>query len=170
MRRPSSPSVPSLLAALALLSILPSALPAQASPDAPPAPAPPPRGYDEALARKLGADDYGMRNYVMVVLKTGPTPVPAGPERDAMFRGHFANMQRLAKEGVLAHAGPLDGIDGWRGLFILAVATIEDAKKHVATDPVILRGEMIAEYHTHYGSAALMQVNEAHEKLAKKSF
>lgn len=111
-----------------------------------------------------------MRSYVLVILKTGPTRVPDGAERDEMFRGHFANMQRLSKEGVLAHAGPLDGVDGWRGLFILAVADIEEARKHVATDPVIVRGEMVAEYHKHYGSAALMQVRETHEKVAKQSF
>jgi hypothetical protein len=33
----------------------------------------------------------GMRQYVLVVLKTGPNKLPAGPERDAMFKGHFAN-------------------------------------------------------------------------------
>jgi hypothetical protein len=29
---------------------------------------------------------------------------------------------------------------------------------------------MVAEYHNYYGSAALMLVNEAHGKVAKKSF
>lgn len=126
--------------------------------------------YDAELAKKLGADDYGMRSYVLVVLKTGPKKVPAGKERDEMFAGHFANMKRLAGEGKLALAGPFDGVDGWRGLFILAVTDIEEAKKLVATDPVIIKGEMIAEYHKYYGSAALMKVNEISEKIAKRSF
>lgn len=125
--------------------------------------------YDPALAASVGADDYGMRPYVLVVLKTGPTPLPRGPERDAMFKGHFANINRLAAEGILAVAGPLDGVDGWRGLFILAVPDIETARKHVATDPVIITGEMVAEYHKHYGSAALMLVNANHKKVEKKS-
>ena len=123
--------------------------------------------YDPALAQQTGADDHGMHKYVLVILKSGPTPVPKGPERDEMFKGHFANMTRLADAGLLAYAGPLDGVDGWRGLFILAVAEIDDAKKHVATDPVIIKGEMVAEYHKHYGSAALMLVNEQHKKLGK---
>lgn len=33
-----------------------------------------------------------------------------------------------------------------------------------------LRDEMVAEYHTYYGSAALMLVNAAHKQVAKKSF
>lgn len=124
--------------------------------------------FDAELAVKTGADDYGMRAYVFVLLKTGPTPKPKGTERDEMFKGHFANMKRLAADGKLAYAGPLDGVDGWRGLFILAVGDIEEAKKLVATDPVIASGEMIAEYHKHYGSAALMLVNGQHETIAKK--
>jgi len=123
--------------------------------------------YDAALARQLGADEHGMRSYVLVILKTGPTPVPKGEKRDAMFKGHFANMERLAGEGKLAYAGPLDGVDGWRGLFIFAVDNVEEAKQLTATDPVIINGEMIAEYHKHYGSAALMLVNKTHNTLSK---
>ena len=117
--------------------------------------------------KTLGADEHGMRNYVLVVLKNGPTRMPAGPERDAMFKGHFANMQRLSDEGKLMLAGPLDGLDGWRGLFVYAVTDIEEAKKLTATDPVIVKGEMVAEYHKWYGSAAVMLVPEAHKRIGK---
>ncbi|HEU4589587.1 MAG TPA: YciI family protein [Steroidobacteraceae bacterium] len=133
---------------------------ARAEPDPKPA-------YDAALAARLGADEHGMRSYVMVILKTGPTPRPKGPERDEMFKGHFANIERLASAGKLALAGPFDGVDGWRGMFIFAVKTIEEAKQLTATDPVIASGEMVAEYHQYYGSAALMQVNEIHHRIMK---
>jgi uncharacterized protein YciI len=123
--------------------------------------------YDAALAQSLGADERGMRRYVLVILKTGQTRVPAGPERDEMFKGHFANINRLSAEGKLALAGPLDGVDGWRGLFVLAVPDIDEAKKLVAADPVIIKGEMVAEYHVHHGSAALMLVRDAHAKITK---
>lgn len=125
-------------------------------------------GFDAALAKRVGADEHGMRPYVFVLLKTGPNPKPKGPERDAMFKGHFANMERLAAEGKLVVAGPFDGVDGWRGMFIFAVKDIEEAKQLTASDPVISSGEMIAEYHKHYGSAALMLVNETHKTIAKK--
>ncbi len=133
-------------------------------------PSQPPTGYDAKLAASLGADDYGMRQYVLVILKTGPKKMAAGLQRDEMFKGHMANIKRLASEGKLALAGPLDGKDGWRGLFIIAVSKIEDAQKLVETDPVIKEGEMVAEYHTYYGSAGLMQVNDIHRKVQKKSF
>jgi len=126
--------------------------------------------YDPALASAVGADDHGMRRYVLVILKSSSTPVPPGPERDEMFKGHFANMKRLADAGKLALAGPLDGVDGWRGLFILAVEDIEEARALVATDPVVAQGEMVPELHRYYGSAALMLVNEGHLRVAKQPF
>lgn len=125
--------------------------------------------FDAALAAQLGADEYGMRNYVLVILKSGPTPAPKGEKRDAMFKGHLANMQRLAEAGKLAYAGPLDGVDGWRGMFIFSVSDIGEAQRLTETDPVIINGEMVAEFHQHYGSAALMLVNPTHRKLQAKS-
>ena len=122
--------------------------------------------FDAELARKTGADERGMRGYVLVILKTGPTRVPDGEKRDAMFAGHFANMGRLAKEGKLVLAGPFEqDPDGWRGLFVFAVDSIDEAKAFTETDPVIVNGEMVAEYHAWYGSAATMLIPELHEKL-----
>lgn len=138
------------------------------TPEATPTPPANPK-YDAELAKKLGADNMGMRSYVLVILKTGPKTIPAGKERDEMFAGHFANMTRLAKEGKLVLAGPLDRVDGWRGLFVFAVDSIEEAKKLTETDPVIIKGEMIAEYHKYYGSAGLMMVNEIHQKISKQN-
>jgi uncharacterized protein YciI len=145
---------------LAAASLAPACAFAQA-PDA---------AFDADLAKSVGADDFGMRPYVLVILKTGPTPLPAGKERDEVFKGHFANMKRLTDERKLAVAGPLDGVQTRRGIFILAVKDIEEARQLTATDPVIASGEMSADFHRFYSSAALMLVNENHKKLAKKNF
>ena len=153
----------SVLAGIAFASIAFLCAPAAAQEGPSPSPLP---SRDEALARRVGADARGMRQYVLVILKTGPTPVPEGEARKAMFAGHFANMERLAKAGKLVLAGPFaEDPDGWRGLFVFAVADIEEAKRLTATDPVIVNGEMVAEYHRWYGSAATMLIPELHAKL-----
>ncbi|WP_426338850.1 YciI family protein [Pseudoduganella sp. S-14] len=139
-----------------LLVMLASSAQAQATP-----------AYDAELAKSLGGNENGMRKYVFVVLRTGPNKVPAGQERTEMFAGHMANIQRLANERKLAYAGPLDGVDGARGIFIFAVDSIDEARALVATDPVIIKGEMVAEYHTHFGSAGLMMVNQVHSQIMK---
>jgi uncharacterized protein YciI len=131
-----------------------------------PVPATATPAFDAALARRTGADERGMRRYVLVILKTGPTRMPDGEARDAMFAGHMANISRLAKEGKLALAGPfMQDPAAWRGLFVLAVDDIDEAKAVVATDPVIIHGEMVADYHAWYGSAAAMLVPEWSERL-----
>ena len=133
----------------------------------------PPSKYDADLAKKTGADDYGMKSYVFCILKTGPKDpeIKDKKQRDEIFAGHMANMDRLAKEGKLALAGPFGKNDrAYRGIFIFSVATVEEAQKLVETDPVIKSGMMIAELTPWYGSAATMLINDLHEKVAKKQF
>lgn len=126
--------------------------------------------FDAALAARLAADARGMRPYVLVILKTGPRRMPDGEARAAMFAGHMANIGRLADEGKLAMAGPFTkDPEGWRGVLLLAVPDIEEARRLTATDPVIAHGEMVAEYHRWYGSAALMLVPDMHRKLVPPS-
>lgn len=160
-------------AALALCALLAlsHALPARAGQaPAPAAESQVPAGYDATLAGRTGADDYGMRSYVLVVLKSGPTPVTDPEARKAMFAGHFANMERLTEAGKLVVAGPFSkDPDGWRGLFVFAVDSVEEARTLVGSDPVIANGEMVAEYHPWYSSAALMLIPEHHGKLARKT-
>lgn len=149
---------------LALLALCLSGLAFATHAAEPGAPAKP--AYDAALAQKLGADERGMRAYVLVILKTGPTRVPDGDQRKAMFAGHFANMERLVAEGKLVLAGPFSSDpDGWRGLFVLAVDDLDEARRITASDPVIVSGEMVAEYHAWYGSAGVMMVPGVHERL-----
>jgi len=129
--------------------------------------------YDAELAKKVGADDLGMKSFVFCILKTGPkdAEITDKKKRAEISAGHMANIKRLAGEGKLALAGPFGKNDRtYRGLFIFNVATVEEAQKLVDTDPVISSGMMVAELTPWYGSAATVLVNENHKKIAKKSF
>jgi len=125
--------------------------------------------FDPELAKKLGADERGMRMYVLCILKTGPKDAEIkGDERKAIFAGHFANIGRLGDEGKLAVAGPFGKSDkNYRGLYIFNVSTIEDAEKLVVLDPAVKAGVFTPELTLWYGSAAMMTVNETHKKIAK---
>ena len=128
--------------------------------------------FDAELAKRLGADPYGMKNYVFVILKTGPADANfKGKERDDIFAGHMANIGRLADEGKLAVAGPFGKNEiGYRGLFIFNVATVDEAKKLVETDPAVKAGILMAEMTPWYGSASLMATPEIHKKIQEKNF
>lgn len=124
--------------------------------------------YDEALAKKLGADDFGMKNYVLVILKTGENKTTDKDELNKLFRGHMENIQRLVDEGKLIVAGPFGKNDKtWRGLFILDVRTVEEASEIVQTDPAVMAKVFDVELVPWYGSAALPEYLPASEKIWK---
>src|SRR5690606_2949186 len=80
--------------------------------------------YDAALAEKLGADDNGMKGYVLVILKTGSNTTDDKEFVSNAFRGHLDNIKRLVDEGKLIVAGPLGKNENtYRGIFILNVTT-----------------------------------------------
>ncbi len=88
----------------------------------------------------------GIRQFWMVVLKTGPADkvITDSAERSIIFKGHFANMERLYKDGILKAAGPFGKNDfTWRGLFILDCASKEEAEAYVKTDPSVAAGVFI---------------------------
>ncbi|MGK7297146.1 MAG: YciI family protein [Candidatus Wenzhouxiangella sp. M2_3B_020] len=126
--------------------------------------------YDAELAAELGADDYGMRRYVMAFLKTGPTP-PEDPERARELQAaHMANIRRMAEEGQLVLAGPFMDDTEIRGIYLFATDDLHQASEWTATDPAVKAGSLVMELHPWYGSAAVMKVLEIHPTIAKKSF
>jgi hypothetical protein len=69
-----------------------------------------------------------MRAYVLVILKPGPNKMAEGQARSTMFKGHFANMGKLAGERKLVLAGPLDGKEGRRGISKPCAASLKPAR------------------------------------------
>ena len=126
-----------------------------------------PSSFDPELAAKTGADEYGMRSYVFVVLKTGPADITDPDRRREIFSGHFANMRRLAEDGMLVLAGPFVDAGERRGMYIFNVTEISDAEALVESDPAVAAGIFVPEFTRFYGSAGLMLLNELHKKLQK---
>jgi uncharacterized protein YciI len=125
-------------------------------------------GYDSTLAQKLGADQYGMKQYVMAFLKKGPNRSQDSTERAEIQKAHLENITRLAKEGKLIIAGPfLDDTD-IRGIFIFNVESLEEAEKLTESDPAVKAGVLSMELHPWYGPAILPEAIKLNSKLRKK--
>lgn len=125
--------------------------------------------YDSVLAKKLGADQYGMKHYVMAFLKTGPVHITDSLRRIELQKTHLKNIIRLANEGKLIVAGPFLDDQPVEGIFIFNVETIEEAKALTNTDPAIQSGELVMKLRPWYGSAALVEISALHQKIQKKS-
>lgn len=128
--------------------------------------------FDAELAKELGADEYGMKPYVMAFLKEGPNRSSDKDEAAKLQAAHMANITRMAEEGSLIVAGPFydNPGDDLRGIYIFNVSTIEKARALTKTDPAIQAGSLVMELKLWYGSAALMLTNEFHNKIQKKSW
>lgn len=124
--------------------------------------------FDPALAHKLGGDDYGMKSYVLVMLKTGKRSTDDKKFVQQCFRGHMENIERMVKDGKLTVAGPLGKNDQtYRGIFILQVSTFEEATVLLQNDAAIKEGLLDYELYNWYGSAALPEYLDASDKIWK---
>jgi len=126
--------------------------------------------YDSTLAKKLKADDYGMRKYVMCFLKTGPNKSLSADSANKVQAAHLKNIKHLADQGKLVVAGPFMDETELEGIFVFNVQTLEEAQALANTDPAVKAGILIMELHPWYCSAALIEVPAIHKKIQKKSF
>ncbi|HBH25553.1 MAG TPA: hypothetical protein DDY13_19310 [Cytophagales bacterium] len=125
--------------------------------------------YDASLAADLGADDYGMKNYFLVILKTGKNTTDDKEFVSKSFKGHMSNMEQMVKEGKLILAGPLQQNDqAYRGIFVFDNVTNEsEAHRLLQTDPAIRSNLLDYDLYQWYGSAALVKYLSYSEKIWK---
>lgn len=115
------------------------------------------KSFDANLAKELGADDYGMKSFYFVVLKTGTNKDDNKELMNEAFKGHMENINRLVKEEKLIVAGPFGkNADNYRGLFIINnIENEADVKTILETDPAIKSAYLSYSIYKWYGSAAL---------------
>jgi uncharacterized protein YciI len=125
--------------------------------------------FDSVLSKKLGADEYGMKKYVLAFLKAGPNRTQDSIEAAKIQKMHLENINRMAEEGKLVLAGPFLDDGEIRGIYLFNVRTLEEARRLTATDPAVRAGRLVMELHPWYGSAALLEINNIHKRIEKRN-
>lgn len=125
--------------------------------------------YDSVKAQRYGADEYGMKKYVMAFLKRGPNRDLTKEESSKLQSAHMKNINKMVDEGKLVLAGPFFGNGDLRGIYIFNVESIEEAEVLTNTDPAIIAGSLEMELIEWYGTAAIIGLTEEHYKIAKKN-
>jgi len=83
----------------------------------------------------------------------------------------MANIKRLAAENKLVLAGPTGDNDrNYEGIFVFNTGNLDEAKQWLNTDPAVQSKHLEAETYLWYGSAALQEIPELHQKIQKTSF
>lgn len=130
------------------------------------------KARNQKLADSLNADARGMKNYMLVILKTGPKDkeITDKEKRTELFKGHFSNMEAMEKAGKLKLAGPFATKNNlqYRGIFLLDVKTEEEAKMLLQNDPTIKNGIFDVEILPWYGSAAIPMHLKYHKMISKE--
>jgi uncharacterized protein YciI len=127
--------------------------------------------FNQELATKLGADQYGMKAYTIVMLTSGSTKIDDKAKMGELMKGHLANIVKLADEGKIIVAGPFleKNKEDYRGMFIFNTKSKEEAELWVKTDPAVQAGVFNYEIFPWYGSAALPTYLEHHKEISKKN-
>lgn len=140
--------------------------------------------FDSALAAKLGADDYGMKAYIMVYLLPGNPAATDSltPERNQELQMlHLKHLFSQATEGKMVLVGPMmqmakpdttqnpnSALRSVSGICVYD-CSYEEAKARANADPRAIAGQIRVECYPWYGSAALGMVNDISAKITKKS-
>ncbi len=125
--------------------------------------------YDSALAQQYGADDYGMKQFIIAYLKEGPNRDQDSTEAVEIQQAHMENINKMAESGQLVLAGPFVEPDyEVKGIYVFDVGSLEEAKALTASDPAVQAGRLIMELRPWYGSAALVGIAATHKKISKK--
>lgn len=125
--------------------------------------------YDPGHASALGADEYGMRPYVVAFLTPGPVQDLPTEELTRLGHAHMANLKRMESEGSLIFAGPFMDGGAFQGMYVFAVSSVEEARALTATDPAVEAGVLEMKLHPWYGSAALGWVPTLHKALVEQA-
>ncbi len=124
--------------------------------------------YNKELTKQLGADEYGMRMYQFVILKTGDVKIEDKDSVNKLFRGHMENIGKMAEAGKLVIAGPFGKNDKqYRGLYIFKTSDKTETETLLQSDPAIKAGLLSAEIYPWYGSAALEMYLPYHKQIEK---
>ena len=81
--------------------------------------------FDSLKAKEYGADDYGMKKYVIAFLKRGPNRTLNKDSANALQMAHMENINKMAEAGKLVLAGPFFGDGDLRGIYIFDVQSLD---------------------------------------------
>jgi len=101
-------------------------------------------------------EDFKMKQYFMVFLSNGPNRTQDSATTAKIQAAHLDNILRLIEEKKMVLAGPFLDDGELRGIFILDVPTLDEAKRLTETDPAVKAGRLKMEIRPWYGPGSIV--------------
>lgn len=101
----------------------------------------------QTFEMKDGDTTYLMKQYFLVLLKTGSVRSQNQEEAMRIQKAHLAHMDSLANIGKLDIAGPMGDDTELRGIVVLRVPNMEEAQACVEADPAVKAKRLSYEIH-----------------------
>jgi uncharacterized protein len=101
----------------------------------------------------VGPGGWEMTTYYVGFLYRGARWTPGEtPESRKLQEEHMANIRRMGEAGKLVIAGPFTDDGELRGLYVFRVASAEEARALVESDPAVKAGRLRFEIHPWYAA------------------
>lgn len=100
-----------------------------------------------AVVKGDSTEPFQMKQYWITFLYKGPDRTHDSAAAARIQTAHIANIDRLAKEGKIVIAGPMDYDQDLRGIFIINAPDSATAASYVKTDSAIITGRLRFELH-----------------------
>ena len=108
-----------------------------------------------ALSFGQSEPKYEMDNYVVGILRRGPSTSQSKEEAAKIQEGHMAHIRHMTSTGKLIVAGPFTANNqDARGMFIFK-ATLEEAKALANEDPAVKAGRLVLDLYPWYAGKGL---------------
>jgi len=115
-------------------------------------------------AQDKTADGWEMTTYYVVLLTRGPKWTPQETDETKRIQEeHLANVHKMFEAGKLILAGPFTDGGNLRGIFVLQVGSLEEAKAMANADPAVKAGRLSVEVHPWY-SAKGIRIDQSPKK------
>ena len=103
------------------------------------------------------AAQYKMTTFYLCLLVTPANPAKAPADMAQLQLDHLANLKKIMESGKGVIAGPVDGEGRLRGILVLRVDSVDEARAMVDTDPAVKAGQLAVDIHPWFAADGIMK-------------
>ena len=123
--------------------------------------------FDSKMANQLGANKYGLKKYTLCFFNKGAQRVLKSDQVLALEKGHINYMNELIAKKEIVLAGYFNETDVHLGFVVFDSQDTSHVRSLIEKDPKVNEGLIVPHFQQWTSSAAILKLNEIHQKIQK---